>query len=124
MPIGTRTTPNAHWQDWGTLVLGVWLFAAPWVMNYVPLQVAAWNSWIFGAVIAVLSIAALVQFARWEEWLNAAIGLWLLISPWALGIAAPENRNLVWNFMAVGIVVGALALWEALTSREPPRLAV
>ncbi|MDA8230631.1 MAG: SPW repeat protein [Magnetospirillum sp.] len=123
MPIGTRTNLTSYWQDWVNLVLGVWLFIAPWALGYSGSPAPAWNSWIFGVVIAVLSIAALVQFALWEEWVNVVIGVWLLISPWVLGFAATPGGATTWNQVVIGIVVGLVALWDALSHRERPRAA-
>jgi hypothetical protein len=117
MPIGTRANAN-HWQDWVNLVLGGWLFIAPWVLGYSGLRAPAWNSWIIGVVVAAISIAALIQFTEWEEWVNAVLGLWLLISPWVLGFA-PSSTPALWNHVVLGIVIGGLALWEGLSSRRP-----
>ena len=41
--------------------------------------------WASGAAIAAISIAAIVAFSKWEEWLNLLLGLWLIGSPWVLG---------------------------------------
>jgi hypothetical protein len=121
MPIVRRTTAG-HWQDWVNLVLGAWLFISPWALGYAGLRAPAWNSWIFGAVVALLSIAALVQFAPWEEWVNFVIGVWLLISPWVLGYAQ-SSRAALWDAVIVGLIVGGLALWDALESRQTTGLA-
>lgn len=121
MPIGTRSVPK-FWQDWVTLLLGVWLFAAPWALGYMNLPAAAWNSWIFGVVIAAFSVAALIQFQTWEEWVNVAVGIWLLVSPWVLGFASNETATALWNHVAVGLVVGGLALWDALAHGAEDRM--
>jgi hypothetical protein len=121
MPLATRTNA-ARWQDGINLILGCWLFISPWVLGFVGLEGPAWNAWIFGAVVALVSLAALSRFAAWEEWLNVALGAWLLMSPWVLGFAA--SRPLMWNFVAVGAAVAALALWELQQNREQPRAAL
>ncbi|WP_037070185.1 SPW repeat protein [Pseudonocardia acaciae] len=43
-------------SEWVTLVLGVLLFIAPWVMGYVANTNAAWVSWIAGGVAIVVSL--------------------------------------------------------------------
>lgn len=123
MPIGPHGMPR-FWQDWANLALGAWLFAAPWVLGYEPVRSAAWNSWIFGVVVAAVSVSALILFAVWEEWLNAIIGLWLLVSPWVLGFASTDTAGALWNHVAVGLVVGGLALWDALAHGAEDRFAV
>ena len=123
MPIAARYPLGAFWQDWVNLVAGGWLFAAPWILGYDDLPAASWNSWIFGVIVVVVSAAALVQFAPWEEWVNVVIGVWLLISPWMLNFARPETQQAQWNSVIIGLIIGSLALWDALSHREPPGLA-
>ncbi|NIH78911.1 SPW repeat protein [Amycolatopsis viridis] len=41
------------------VVLGALLFIAPWVMTYTGLGVAAWSSWIIGALTVIAGLAAL-----------------------------------------------------------------
>lgn len=114
----TRSRINAsHWQDWVNLLLGGWLFVSPWVLGYADLPAPAWNSWVLGVVVAAISVAALIQFAQWEEWVNAILGLWLLISPWVMGFAQDAPAAL-WNHVLLGIVVAALAIWDVLRNRE------
>lgn len=45
--------------EWVTLVLGVLLFIAPWVMGYSDGITAAWVSWIGGAVTVIISALGL-----------------------------------------------------------------
>ena len=116
MPI-VRRAAVSHWQDWVNLVLAVWLFVSPWVLTYLDVPSAAWNAWVIGALVALVSIVALVQFAQWEEWINFVLGLWLLVSPWVMGFAQ-SNPAALWNHVVVGLVVGGLALWDAMVSRE------
>jgi hypothetical protein len=47
-------TPGHGWTAYAVLVLGAWLFLAPWFLGFSHLAAAAWNSWIVG----VLAIAA------------------------------------------------------------------
>ena len=76
------------------LILGAFLFIAPWLFNYAP-GAESWNAWIAGAVIAALSVVALSAFAEWEEWLNLVVGLWVIVSPWVhRGCSACRRRNL------------------------------
>jgi hypothetical protein len=66
-------------------------------------------------VIAGLSIAALAAFAQWEEWLNLLLGLWVLVSPWALGF---QGTTAAWVHIVVGILVAALAAIEMLVAQR------
>lgn len=113
MPIGPHGL-RRHWQDWANLALGLWLFVSPWVLGYADLRSAAWNSWTMGVVIAAVSTAALILFSPWQEWVNVALGVWLLVAPWVMGFAGAENAAALWNHVVVGLAVGGLALWDAL----------
>jgi hypothetical protein len=75
----------------------------------------AQNAVIAGLVIAGLSIAALAAFAQWEEWLNLLLGLWVLVSPWALGF---QGTTAAWVHIVVGIHVAALAAIEMLVTQR------
>jgi ABC-type molybdate transport system permease subunit len=99
-----------RWQDWGTLVLGAWLFFSPlWMSAYdSTTDIAAWNSYIFGAAVFVLSWAALAQGERWEEWVNMLLGVWLVISPFVLGFYRGQGE--AWNHFIVGMLVGGETL--------------
>jgi hypothetical protein len=105
-----------RWQDWVNLALGIWLFVAPFVGLSMLDTTAAWNSYIFGAIIAVLAATALRQPQRWEEWTNLVIGLWLIVAPFVLGFGTQTAA--MWNHVVVGIIVGGDALWAALA--RPP----
>lgn len=102
---------TARWQDVANLVLGVWLFLSPWILGFTDIGNASINAWIFGVVVAVLALLAIFAYQQWEEWLAAAIGVWLFVSPWVLGVAA--NANILWNSLIVGALLVILALWSA-----------
>jgi hypothetical protein len=43
------------WPEWLDLILGVWIFIAPWVLGFAAaLPNAAWDHWVVGVIIAVL----------------------------------------------------------------------
>ena len=47
--------PNATATEWATILLGVLLFVAPWIVGYAGLTGAAWTSWLVGAIVVVVS---------------------------------------------------------------------
>jgi len=48
------------WQDHIALVFGAWIFAAPWVLGFNPwVEVAAWDHWITGLLVFLMSTWAL-----------------------------------------------------------------
>jgi hypothetical protein len=56
----------------------------------------------------------LAAFVVWEEWFNVILGAWLVISPWVLGAALVPMVN----FVTVGLLVLALALYEIWDERR------
>lgn len=108
-----------RWQDWVNLILGIWLFLSPW-FGLAQTSTSAWNSWIFGAAIAVFSAWALSAPQKWEEWVNLAIGVWVLIAPFVLLFSSQTGAT--WNHVIVGIVVAIDAIW-AMSQRPVTRAA-
>lgn len=102
-----------HWHDSINVVLGIWLIASPWMLGYAAQAYPSWNAYIVGVIIAVAASAALVAFQKWEEWVNAGFGAWLLVSPWVLGYSSLQPA--LWNQLIVGGAVAALALWSAFS---------
>jgi hypothetical protein len=116
-----------HWRresplDLYNLLLAVALLAAPWLFTLTN-SVGRLDLWVSGAAIATVSLAALLAFARWEEWANLLLGLWLIASPWLLGFA--HTRAMHFS-IAIGCVVAFLALlelwlvYEATPADRPP----
>ena len=56
-----------------------------------------------------------VNFLRWEEWITVILGAWLIVCPWILGISVSAART---NFVVVGLLVMALALYEFWEARS------
>ena len=107
---------RTRWQDWINLIFGAWLFFSPWLLKYVTLGAASWNSFVFGIAIVVFAVWALFAPKVWEEWTNLILGLWLIIAPWVLGFSA--HALATWNLVVVGVVVAVLSL-VALASQRP-----
>jgi hypothetical protein len=68
-----------------------------------------WNHYVIGIAVAVLAAIALFAFAAWEEWINLALGAWLLVSPWLLGFST--SAALMWNAVIIGVLIALFAGW-------------
>src|SRR5437762_13554910 len=110
---------NEKLCDVANLILGAILFLAPWIFAFES-GAQSQNAFISGVIIAVLSVAALTAFAVWEEWLNLIVGLWVIISPWALAF---EQSTAMTVNVVIGILVAALAAIELWLKYQPPRQA-
>jgi hypothetical protein len=96
--------------DLYNLLLAALLFASPWLFRLTN-GPGKLDLWATGAVIAVISLAAMIAYKDWEEWANLLLGLWLIVSPWLLGFAHTRAMHFA---IGVGIVVAFLAaldLW-------------
>lgn len=105
-----------HWQDPVNLVLGLWMLASPWALSHQTEMTPTWNAVILGILIAAAALVALFRVMAWEEWVNLALGVWLVISPWILGFSGLATA--MWNAVIVGAVVAVLALWAAGTDKD------
>jgi hypothetical protein len=50
-----------------------------------------------------------ISVKHWQDPLNLVLGLWMLVSPWALQYQL-ENYP-TWNAVVLGILIAAAALW-------------
>lgn len=114
-----------NWQDSASLILGLWLIASPWMLGFAGMQLAMWNAVLFGALITIMALMALVDFHEWEEWTDLVIGAWLIVSPWILGFAmiyaadGAEGQNAAtWNVILVGALTIAMATWSLFDHRH------
>ena len=102
--------------DCYTVTFGLFLFVSPWLFAYVN-EGARIDLWASGAAIAALSVAAIIAFANWEEWLNLLLGFWLIVSPWVLGFMHTRAMHVS---IALGALVAFMALLELwLVNFEP-----
>ena len=112
-------TPPKQWEDWCDWGLGIWLVLSPWVLLFEKETPATRNAVIVGGLIILAEVVTLSYFRVWEEWINVALGAWLVVSPWVLGITSPAPKL---NFHIVGLLVAALALYEVWeVSQNPER---
>ncbi len=112
--MNNRTTKSLSWL---IALVGLWHLISPWVLGYTAFTSALVNAVIFGALLIIFGVvAALVRSAgaaRWLNWLNALIGIWLIIAPFALGFAA-LHRGAEVNSIIVGIVELVLGVIAAV----------
>jgi uncharacterized membrane protein YoaK (UPF0700 family) len=52
------------WQERVNMVLGIWIFIAPWVLGFGDLRNASWDHWIVGALVFLISLCLLAQGRR------------------------------------------------------------
>lgn len=103
---------TSNWQERCSLALGVWLFLSPWILRFFHwADMSTINFLAMGLAIAALAAAAVFmhRHAVWEDGVTLALGLWMVISPQAIGFSG--------NYLASAnaALVGILLMWLALS---------
>lgn len=114
------TAGRPHWRresiiDVYQLVLGVFLFLSPWLFAYTR-SASRIDAWAGGGGVIAVSLAALVAFSQWEEWLNLLLGVCLVAAPWVLGFVHTTAMHIS---IGVGLVIAYLALLDLWLIHEP-----
>lgn len=113
---------SLRWREWARLMLGVWLFIAPFMMSHGSFSnAAARNSFVVGGAVAVTAGWVLPYHERWEEWANLVLGIWLAGAPFALDFYRAQETA-AWNQIVVGVLIGGAALWSMV--ENPMHLAM
>jgi hypothetical protein len=111
MRIAAFSMPEG-WEDWTTLVIGLWLFASPWTLH-VDDSDAAQNFLVVGALIIMFELITFYTLRVWEEWINIVLGAWLIVSSFAMaGFAAVANA------VVCGALLLAVSLYEMWDDRR------
>lgn len=111
----TLSRPWTRFQDWVTLLAGVFLALSPiWVDVSTG---GAWAMVIIGAAIGVLALIALaLPGAVVDEWAAAAGGVVAFVAPWLFSYS--EQNGAAWTSWIVGAVVVVFALTAVSASLE------
>jgi hypothetical protein len=100
------------------IFVAAWLFISPWVLPLGP--GVSGSNWIVGAIVVVL--AAIRAFGAYGasglSWINALLGLWVLLSPWFLVKQATDAA--LWNNILTGAAIIILAGWSAIATQSEP----
>ena len=127
-----------RWQDWTNLVLAIWFFISPWVLQFggglsatgpaaggaaSAASTAAWDAWVLGVLVFLVSLSALPASNRmefWQEWINLLLGIWIFIAPWVLGFAGAESATAAWDHWVVGALIVIVSVSNLSTTRRAP----
>lgn len=96
---------------------GVYLLIAAWA-NGANAGARA-NGIIFGIIVAILAATRFSGATRpWASWVDALIGLWMIISPWVYRYSGTDWK---WNSIIIGIIMIVLGVWSALAGSAESR---
>jgi len=90
------------------LVLAAFLFISPWMFAFAHGTLRI-DTWVSAGIVGVVSVAALIAFREWEEWIACILGVWIAVSPWVFGF---QHTRAMFINLTVGILITYLALME------------
>jgi hypothetical protein len=96
--------------DLYNLLLAALLLVSPWLFRLTNGS-GRLDLWATAAVLALVSLAAMIAYKDWEEWINILLGLWLIGSPWLLGFAHTRAMHFSIGIGVVVAFLAALDLW-------------
>ena len=105
-----------HWQDPVNAVLGVALVLSPWVLDYSSETFATSNAVVIGLALVATALGAMLAPKAWEEWTEAVLGLWMVMSPWVLVYSHVQMA--MYAAVGLGLIVVLLSLWTLATDKD------
>lgn len=96
-----------------SLVAGVWLMITPFVLALT--GSAMTNLFFVGLLVALFALIRMlsVETSGYLSWINAILGVWLVISPLFL---AALTTAAVWNSIILGLIIGIAGFSSASSS--------
>ena len=105
-----------QWEDWVGITLGAWMLVSPWVVGFSGHEAATMNALVMGTILVLAELLELQAHEMVEEWIDLVAGLWLIISPFALGFASLTAAAV--STIAVGVLTMLFAGWAMSTLDE------
>jgi hypothetical protein len=123
-----RLQTRTHWGDWVELVLAVWFFLSPWILNFGiaanatdVATAAAWNAWILGALVFIVSLATMNSPSPRGEGFNVFLGAWIFVAPWLFGFRVDVLPMAAWDHWITGAVIALVALFYSASNGSSDR---
>ncbi|MCD9879208.1 SPW repeat protein [Streptomyces guryensis] len=94
------------------LLTGLYTAISPWVVHFHALPDITVNNLIVGITIAVIGLGMTLAGEKLLRlsWTVAAMGVWLIISPWVVTAGHGAPAGVIWNNCWIGGVACALGL--------------
>lgn len=110
-----------RWQNWLSLILGIYIAAAPWVVPIFLPQTSASTmievaGLIAGLALAIVSMSGIFDPEIWTDWVKVLLGMVLLVIPWVADFS--DNITFTYNFVLAGMVLIIIS-GLAFASRRP-----
>ncbi len=106
--------------NWIIALAGLLAIIAPFVLGFSTMTATLWSNIVVGVLLIIFGVWAAVSdnFSadRTLDWINAVLGLWLLISPFVLGSSVIMAA--LWSDVILGIVALVLGVVAALREQR------
>ncbi len=115
MAITLNLSTHRRWEDWLLVGRGCLVSVSPWLAQQgTGSQSVILNGFVIGLAICCLAGLELAMLGTWEEWLEGALGLWMIAAPWALGYSAEFGALTATHVVLGGVIVvlAGLELWQ------------
>ncbi|SHG03066.1 SPW repeat domain-containing protein [Streptoalloteichus hindustanus] len=101
------TRPWSRWQDWASVVLGVYTLLAPlWTDTNTS---AMWTMIVFGALLAVTGLWSLATPGSVvSEYSHVVLGALLFLAPWVMRYS--DYTQAAWTSWIVGVLAVVVGL--------------
>ncbi len=110
-----------RWPSALNLAAGIWLVAAPFALGF-STRAAIANDVVVGVLVIMMSAWALFTFRGIPSWINAILGVWLIVAPYALEYhGRGEVRDATSNDIAVGVVILVLSVTATFIKGGSPQ---
>lgn len=97
---------NGEWRRWAVLLLGAGLFASTWVLGASGEQASSINAWIVGICLILVAWRLPVLYGPPAvAGVGAVLGVWLLVSPFALAFAGSSEAWVGWSAGALTVAL-------------------
>ena len=102
-------------SSWVNILVGLWIVISPFVLG-LHAPKAIWNNVVTGILVVALAVIRWAIGQPGWSWINLFLGIWLVISPFALVLGTAA----MWNNVILGIIVGAFALTNTYSKVDTP----
>jgi hypothetical protein len=101
-----------------TIMAGLWYFISPILYFGASEQPNALNEWTAGTLVILLATSRMLfpGPTTVASWINAGIGVWILVSPWICGFSDYTSRMV--NSLVIGSIVLGFSLFSGSFTRR------
>lgn len=109
-----RLSDKSEWTLADTInaLVVLLLILSPWLFRYSDASTATWSAVLTGTLLGMVVVARAIRSQNWQERAILGLGIWIAVTPWALGFG--EVQNAAGMHVTAGVIVAAMAaldLW-------------